>query len=229
MRNLVLQFLVLCFVPPQPHLQFWEDHPGSEKLWPFIKDALLDIQGIPTSHEQKHENNQRAWRKRKQWHFMPSWAPTRLSEFQGKRCTSNALCNQHPQYSLEQHSYAYPANRDGTAEPRAPVHCFRWSEHSSAVQAKQRLPAPRRGPGPGLGLESRRPLPRHCDHHVPGKGSARAYIWLCCVRATNATGVTDCINYSSLKTWYFFIYMSFAFGIDTVLLPTSGNNQLLKK
>lgn len=171
MRNLVSLFFVLWLVPPQPHLQFWQDHPGSEKLWPFIKEALLDIQGIPISHEQKHENNWRAWGKRKQWNSMPGWAPTRIWEFRGKCCTSNSLCNQHLQYNVEQGSYAYTAE----GNRRAQFHCFRWSQHSSGVKAKQRLPASRRGSGPGLGLESRWPLPRHCDRHVPGKWSAYTY------------------------------------------------------
>lgn len=41
---------------------------------------------------------------------------------------------------------------------RAQFHCFRWSQHSSSVKAKQRLPASRQGSAPGLGAGGHCPV-----------------------------------------------------------------------
>lgn len=74
---------------PSATLQFWEDHPGSEKqLWFFIKDTLLEIQGIPINHGHKDENSQRACSKGKECPAGPylTWAA------QGKCCVRHGLC-----------------------------------------------------------------------------------------------------------------------------------------
>lgn len=171
MRNLVSLFFVLWFVPPQPHLQFWEDHPGSEKLWPFIKEALLDIQGIPISHNKNTRTIGELGARENNEIPCPVGPLPEFESFGGSVAhpTASATSTSSTTWSRA----VTPTQRRHHC--RAQFHCFRWSQHSSGVKAKQRLPASRRGSGLGLGLESRWPLPRHCDRHVPGKWSAYTY------------------------------------------------------
>lgn len=208
MRNLVLLFfLVWWFVPPQPPLEFWEDHPRSEKqLWLFIKDTLLDMQGIPINHEQKDENNQRACSKRKE---CPAGPRADFGSWRGSAVFAMPSATV-PRVHLGlvvmpgPGGHSSTAGRDVPATPKPswtaldPGNTIPVSKQSpSRIQARTRAPVPW-----AISL----PLPPLCAQQGLCLCSSCIHTWLCWVPA-GPTVVTDYRNYNSSKTQYFIIHI----------------------
>lgn len=223
-KSVLLFFLVWWFVPPEPPLQFWEDHPGSEKqLWLFIKDTLLDIQGIPINHEQKDENNQRACSKRKE---CPAGSPADLGSSRGSAvfAMSSAAV---PQYTLVlqpcQGNEVTPPQQAGMYQPypKAQLDCFRPRHHNSRVRTK-----PQEDSGQDLcpvPWAITLPVPPLCAQPGLCLCWSCSHTWLFCA-GINSTVVTDYRNYSSPETQYFFIHMVCALKnqINNRLAPISS-------
>lgn len=215
MNSCIYQWEIRCcwflfggLCPPQPPLEFWEDHPGSEKqLWLFIKDTLLHLQGIPINHEQKDENNQRACSKRQE---CPAGSLVALGSSRGvlclpcplPQCLSTPWCygpramksHLHSRHGCTSH---IPKPSWIALDPQLSTTIQMSEESLRRIQARTHAPVswPITFPLPPLCAQPGLCLCWSCTH-----------TWLRCV-GVNPTVITDYRNYSSPETWYFFIHL----------------------